>query len=96
MADLLSALADEGGTAVTSVQDRVYAPNVDRVVNAWHTFGPIGGPSSLFNFTQEFRLWYEASVGVPSAGYAGTPLSSSNSVTLFSNQVRHGSVNSRT
>jgi hypothetical protein len=51
---------DEGGTAVTLIQDRVFAPNVDRVVNAWHTFGPIRGPSSLFNFTQRFRMWYEA------------------------------------
>ena len=56
---------DEGGTAVTSINGRVFADNVERVVNAWHTFGPIEGPSRLFNYTARFRLWFQASSAVP-------------------------------
>ena len=56
---------DEGGTAVTSINGRVFADNVEKVVNAWHTFGPIEGPSRLFNYTARFRLWFQASSAVP-------------------------------
>eukprot|EP01052_Picozoa_sp_SAG31_P008021 SAG31_NODE_395_length_16265_cov_4.941420_3_plen_913_part_00 len=88
--------SDEGGTAVRSVQDRVFCDDVERVVNAWHTFGPIRGPSRLFNYTQYFRMWFEASVGVPPTAYAGTGVEASSAATLFRNVIHFRKANTIT
>eukprot|EP01052_Picozoa_sp_SAG31_P021494 SAG31_NODE_1665_length_7585_cov_6.666711_5_plen_454_part_00 len=78
---------DEGASAVTSIQGRVFAANVERVENAWQTFGPIAGPSRLMNFTLRFRIWYEAAVGVPNISNAGTAVKDSNVVTMFRSEI---------
>ena len=78
---------DESGTAVRSIQNRIIRDDVEKVVNAWHTYGPIAGPPKLFEFTAEFRMWFEASIGVPSESYAGQPLEASSAATMFRNVV---------
>ena len=84
---------DEGGTAIASSQSRVFASNVDRVVNPWHTYGPLAGPSKLFNFTIHYRMWFEASIGVPESAFPGMPLDASNSATLFRSDILFKTMN---
>ena len=75
--------SDEGGTAVTSAQDRVFADDLERVVNAWHTFGPIAGASRLFNASLRTRIWFQASTKIPDVAYAGMSAGSSWAASLF-------------
>eukprot|EP01051_Picozoa_sp_SAG22_P001501 SAG22_NODE_60_length_23423_cov_8.445250_5_plen_1524_part_00 len=84
---------DEGGTAIASSQSRVFASNVDRVVNPWHTYGPLAGPSKLFNFTIHYRMWFEASISVPESAYPGMPLDASNTATLFRSDILFKTMN---
>ena len=79
--------SDEGGTAVTSLQSRIYADNVQRVVNAWHTFGPIAGPSRLYNSTLKSRMWFQASTAIPESAYPGQPSGASAAASLFRSEV---------
>eukprot|EP01051_Picozoa_sp_SAG22_P004320 SAG22_NODE_229_length_14598_cov_13.257052_1_plen_1357_part_00 len=74
--------SDEGSFAVMSAQSRVVASTVKKVLNEWQTYGPIGGPSKLFNFTMRFREFYPPSVGVPISNFAGMGLQRGNVVTL--------------
>ena len=59
-------MSDEASLAVTSYQDRIFAPSVEQVVNAWHTYGPIaadGGATPLMSTALRFRLFDQAVTG---------------------------------
>lgn len=78
---------DEMGTAVYSLGDRVYVDSIERVKNPWRTFGPIKGPSHLFNYTARYQEWFEASVAVPEAAYPGTGVGNTTVATIFRSEV---------
>jgi hypothetical protein len=61
---------DEGARAVASEHDLLFSERVERVLNAWNTRGPLGGPSKLFRYTQRFRHWFRPSRAVPPSGWA--------------------------
>lgn len=63
--------SDEGSVAVTSVQNRVIDARVERVVNEWHTFGPIEGPSRIANATLRYREYFGPALGIPVSAYPG-------------------------
>ncbi|MFV2067838.1 MAG: hypothetical protein ACC645_12760, partial [Pirellulales bacterium] len=62
---------DSGAVAVTSIKDDLFDPKMQRVVNPWHTFGPVGFKPKLMTFVQRYREWLNPTVGVPPAGWAG-------------------------
>jgi len=63
--------SDEGAVAVASRQQEVFDKKLVRVVNPWHTYGPIAGPSRLMKFMLRYREFYTPTVGVPETGWAG-------------------------
>lgn len=63
--------SDEGSVAITSLQDRVIDERVERVVNEWHTFGPIAGASHIANATLRYREYFGPALGIPVSAYPG-------------------------
>lgn len=80
--------ADEGGLAVASVQDIVFSDRLARVVNPWHTFGPLGGAPRLMEYTQRCREWVNPTVGIPEAGWAAPGVRAGMNACLFRNEIR--------
>jgi hypothetical protein len=80
--------SDEGAVAVASRQNRVFAPDVLNVVNAWATFGPLDGPGKLMDFT--LRLWIGSAptVGVPETGWAAQAVREGITTCLFRSDIR--------
>lgn len=79
---------DEGAVAVANFQGEVFDESVLRVVNPWHTFGPIGGPSKLIEFTLRYREYHNSTIGTPEAGWAGPGIREGINASLFRSEVR--------
>lgn len=80
--------SDEGAVAVTSEQKNVFEKSVEQVLNPWHTFGPIDGPSKLMEFTQRYREYEIPTVGVPETGWAGPGVRKGINACLFINEIK--------
>jgi len=78
---------DEGAMAVSSPRTEVFDERVQRVVNPWHTYGPIAGPSRLMDYTQRYREYLPPTVGVPETGWAGPGVRAGTNASLFRNEV---------
>ncbi|MEM3063449.1 MAG: hypothetical protein QW303_07900, partial [Nitrososphaerota archaeon] len=63
--------SDEGAVAVSHILAEVFDDKVINIVNPWHTYGPIAGPSKLFSYIQRYREFVTPTVGVPQTGWAG-------------------------
>jgi hypothetical protein len=63
--------SDEASLSVSSFQDRVFAPSVESVVNAWHTFGPLGGPTQLMDTVLRYRYFGQAVTAMTPIFYPG-------------------------
>jgi hypothetical protein len=59
---------DEDVVGVASRQDRVFADSLETVTDPWETFGPIGGPSKLMEFTLRHWQYPPPSVALPEVG----------------------------
>ena len=79
--------SDEGSVAITSLQNRVINDRVERVVNEWHTFGPIDGPSKIANVSLRYREYYGPNLGVPETGFPGLALTQGTIGTLFRSEI---------
>jgi hypothetical protein len=79
--------SDEGSVAITSLQNRVINDRVEHVINEWHTFGPIDGPSKIANVTLRYREYYGPNLGVPETGYPGFALTQGTIGTLFRSEI---------
>jgi len=80
-------LADEGAVRVRSVLDTRFAEGVP-VVNAWRTFGPLGGPSRLFRAEATLTSFNRPTVGPHPDRYPGMATRSGATVSIFENDVR--------
>jgi hypothetical protein len=78
---------DEGARAVASVHEVLFHDRVQRVLNGWHTRGPLGGPSRLFRYTQRFRHWFRPSLGVPASGWPALSERVGAIPTLYANEI---------
>ncbi len=80
--------ADDAAVAVTSRQDRIYdREQLDRIVNPWHTFGPIRGNPDLMTFNLRYRELYPPTVGVPEYGWAGPGIREGMNASLFRSEI---------
>jgi len=79
--------SDEGAVAVTSPRREVFDERVLRVVNPWHTYGPISGPSRLLEYIQRYREYVPATVGVPETGWAAPGVRMGTNASLFQNEI---------
>lgn len=80
--------SDEGAVAATSWQKRVYdQKRLERVVNPWHTFGPLGGPSKLMDFRLRYREVIPPTVGVPEYGWAAPGIREGMNASLFRQEI---------
>ena len=79
--------SDEGGVAVASFQNRRIDDRVEKVTNEWGTFGPIAGPSELFNATIRYREYFASTLGVPRLQYPGFSLWQGTIATLFRSEI---------
>lgn len=79
--------ADEGAVRVRSVLDTRFADGVP-VVNAWRTFGPLGGPSRLFRAEATLTAFNRPTVGPHPDRYPGMATRSGAAVSIFENDVR--------
>jgi hypothetical protein len=78
---------DEASLSISSLQDRVFAPSVESVVNAWHTFGPIGGPTKLMSTVLRYRLFGQAVTGMAPVAYPGDGVVSGHIMTIFRSEM---------
>lgn len=79
--------SDEGAMAVSSPRDEVFEDRVKTVVNPWHTYGPVAGPSKLFRYVQRYREFTPPSVGVPETGWAGPGVRMGTNASIFRNEI---------
>ena len=66
-----------------SEKNDLFDPKMQRVVNPWHTFGPVGYPPQLMTFTQRYREWLNPTVGVPPVGWAGPGVREGGNASLY-------------
>jgi hypothetical protein len=79
---------DEGAVGATSWQYQVFDESVLRVVNPWHTFAPIAGPSRLMEFRLRYREYHTPTIGVPESGWAGPGVRAGINACLFRGEVQ--------
>jgi len=79
--------ADEGAVRVQSILDTRFDDEVP-VVNAWRTFGPLGGPSKLFRAEVSLTAFNRPTVGPHPDRYPGMATRSGAAVSIFENDVR--------
>ena len=81
-------LSDEGALAVRTQRDLQYDDGIERIVNPWHTYGPIDGPAKLFTITQQYREWVTPTVGVWNYYWAAVPERTGANAALLTNTLR--------
>ncbi len=79
--------SDEGAVAVQSPHREVFDERVERVVNPWHTYGPLAGPSRLIEYVQRYREWVPPTVGAPETGWAAPGVRMGTNAALFENRI---------
>lgn len=79
---------DQGAVAAASWQAQVFDDSVERVVNPWHTFGPIAGPSKLMEFTLRYHEYHTPTIGMPEAGWAAPGIRTGINACLFRADVK--------
>lgn len=79
--------SDEGAVAVQQERTELYDERVERVVNPWHTYGPIAGPSKLMEIRQSYRQWVTPTVGVPHKGWAAPGVRVGVNASLLRNEL---------
>ena len=79
---------DSGASAVSSEKRDLFDPAMQRVVNPWHTFGPVGYPPQLMTFTQRYREWLNPTVSVPPVGWAGPGVREGGNASVYRCDVR--------
>jgi hypothetical protein len=79
--------ADEGAVRVRSILDTRFDDEVP-VVNAWRTYGPLGGASRLFRAEATLTAFNRPTVGPHPDRYPGMATRSGASVSIFENEVR--------
>jgi hypothetical protein len=79
---------DSGAAAVSSEKRDLFDPQMQRVVNPWHTFGPVGYPPQLMTFTQRYREWLNPTVGVPPVGWAGPGVREGGNASIYRCDIR--------
>ncbi|HXV76135.1 MAG TPA: hypothetical protein VD788_07425 [Candidatus Polarisedimenticolaceae bacterium] len=79
-------LADEGAVRVRSTLDTRFADEVP-VINAWRTFGPLGGPSRLLRAEQHYTEFDRPTLGADPYRHPGYGRRGGASVSLFETEV---------
>ena len=80
-------LADEGAVRAGSILDTLYEEGVP-VVNAWRTYGPLGGASKLFRAEVSLTEFDRPTVGPHPDRYPGMATRSGAAVSIFEIEVR--------
>jgi len=80
--------SDEGAVAVATVRREAYDERLKQVVNPWHTYGPLAGPSRLFDNVQRYRQYVTRTVGVPDSGWAAPGVRVGVNASLFRNETQ--------
>ncbi len=78
--------ADEGAVRVRSVLDTLFDDRIP-VVNAWETYGPLGGPSRLLRAEAAFTAFDRPTIGPHPTMYPGFPTQAGASLSLFEQDV---------
>lgn len=79
--------SDEGAVAVRSECRVVFDDRFQRVLDPWTSFGPLGGPSKIFDYVCTLREYVTPTVDVPHAGWAGPGVRVGVSPSLFTNEI---------
>jgi hypothetical protein len=79
--------SDQGALAVSSVRRELYDSSVAHVVNPWHTYGPIGGPSRWMEYVQRYREFIPPTVGVPATGWAAPGVRMGGNASLLRGEI---------
>ncbi len=80
--------SDDGAVAVSSERKDVFDEKVVNVVNPWHTYGPIAGPSKLMEYTQRYREFVRPTVANPRTGWAGPGVRMGTNAALFRQEIK--------
>lgn len=78
---------DEGVLAVANQRQELYDPGLLNVVNPWHTYGPIAGPTQQFTNRQRLRLYVTRTVGQPDTGWAAPGIREGVNPSLFTDII---------
>lgn len=78
---------DEGALAVASDHYEVFDPSLKRVLNAWNTRGPLGGPTRLMDYIQRVQEWEPPTLGAPSAGWAAPSVPAGVQPTIYASTL---------
>lgn len=78
---------DEGATAVASRHKQLFDPTMKKVGSPWDTFGPLGGPTQLMEYTQRVREWHQATVNIPRSGWSAPQVPAGVRPGLFINNI---------
>ncbi|MBU4211626.1 MAG: hypothetical protein KKD33_03470 [Verrucomicrobia bacterium] len=79
--------SDEGAVAVRSPRSEVFDERVKQVYNPWHNYGPIAGPSKIFEYVISYREFVTPTVDVPHSGWAGPGVRVGVNPSLFINEM---------
>lgn len=79
---------DEGALAVRTQRDWQYDDRVEKIINPWHTYGPIAGPAKLYTLTQQYREWVTPTVGAWNFYWAAIPERVGANAALLTNTFR--------
>jgi len=80
--------SDDGALAVSSPRFELFDDKLKAVVNPWHTYGPIAGPSRLMEYTQQYREYVPPTVGTPQTGWAAPGVREGTNASLFRQEIR--------
>jgi hypothetical protein len=81
-------ISDEGCVAACQLRKEMYDDRIERIVNPWHTYGPIGDPAPLFEHITRYRQYVTPTVGVPDNGWAAQGVRTGVSPSLFTGSLR--------
>lgn len=62
--------SDQAALAVSSPRRELFSEKVKNIVNPWHTYGPIAGPSRLMEYVERYAELVPPTIGVPETGWA--------------------------
>lgn len=79
--------SDEGAVSVRSENRVVFDERFLRVLDPWTSFGPLGGPSRIFDYVCSLREYVTPTIDVPHASWAGPGVRVGVSPSLFTNEM---------
>lgn len=80
--------ADEGATGVSMLRDVAYEDSLAKILNPWHTQGPLSRRPVPIAFAHEYRVWLMSSRGVTDEDWVGNGSGRDQTATLLTGSAR--------